>query len=164
MLLIGTNFRDQEWMRRALLLAERAATQGEIPVGALIIHAEQCIAEGWNQAITNHDPTAHAEIVALRQAAKYLQNYRLLDTTLYVTLEPCIMCAGAIIQARVSRIVFGAYDFKTGAAGSRFDILRDTRHNHQIDCLGGVLATECGEYLTKFLKQRRLKTLSTSSS
>ena len=142
-------------MYQALRLAKQAANQGEIPVGAIIIYKNQCIAEGWNQSIAAHDPTAHAEIIALRQAAQYLNNYRLLNTTLYVTLEPCIMCSGAIIQARVKRVVFGAYDPKGGAAGSRFDILRDLRHNHQVDCSGGILAAECGANLTRFLSSRR---------
>jgi tRNA(adenine34) deaminase len=146
---------DQHWMSHALRLAEQAANQGEIPVGAIIVYNNQCIAEGWNQPITGHDPTAHAEIMALRQAAQYLKNYRLLNTTLYVTLEPCIMCSGAIIQARVKRVVFGAYDPKGGAAGSRFDILRDFRHNHQVDCVGGILAAECGARLTRFFSNRR---------
>ena len=146
---------DQHWMYHALRLAEQAANQGEIPVGAIVVYGEQCIAEGWNQPITVHDPTAHAEIIALRQAAQYLKNYRLLNTTLYVTLEPCIMCSGAIIQARVKRVVFGAYDPKGGAAGSRFDILRDLRHNHQVDCIGGILAAECGAGLTRFFSNRR---------
>jgi tRNA(adenine34) deaminase len=142
-------------MYQALRLAEQAANQGEIPVGAIIVYNNQCIAEGWNQSRAIQDPTAHAEIIALRQAAQYLNNYRLLDTTLYVTLEPCIMCSGAIIQARVKRVVFGAYDPKSGAAGSRFDILRDLRHNHQVDCVGGLLAAECGAKLTHFLSSRR---------
>jgi tRNA(adenine34) deaminase len=146
---------DKTWMLQALHLADQAATQNEVPIGAIIVQAGECIATGWNQSITSCDPTAHAEIIALRQAAQHLDNYRLLNTTLYVTLEPCVMCAGAIIQARVSRVVFGAYDPKLGAAGSRFDILRDTRHNHQVECVGGVLAEECGERLTGFFRERR---------
>ncbi|HEC83830.1 MAG TPA: tRNA adenosine(34) deaminase TadA [Thioploca sp.] len=154
-MLLNLSNPDNKWMRHALRLAELAAAQGEIPVGAVIIQADNCIAEGWNQPITQKDPTAHAEIVALRKAAQYLNNYRLVDTTLYVTLEPCVMCAGAIIQARVKRVVFGSYDNKAGAAGSRFDILRDTRHNHHIECVSGVLAEECGECLTRFFENRR---------
>jgi len=146
---------DQQWLRHALSLAHYAANQGEIPVGAIIVQEGRCIAEGWNQPISTHDPTAHAEIIALRRAAEYLKNYRLLDTTLYVTLEPCVMCAGAILQARVKRVVFGAYDPKAGAAGSRFDVLRDTRHNHQLDCIGGILADECGELLQTFFQNQR---------
>ena len=146
---------DLHWMRHALDLATQAAAGDEIPVGAILVQANQCLAQGWNQPITACDPTAHAEIVTLRQAAQLLRNYRLLDTTLYVTLEPCIMCAGAILQARVKRVIFGAYDPKAGAAGSRFDILRDTRHNHQVECVGGMLAEECGKVLTDFFKNRR---------
>lgn len=148
---------DNKWMRHALLLAEFAAAQGEIPVGAVIVQGDECLAEGWNQPISSSDPTAHAEIVALRKAAQYLNNYRLLDTTLYVTLEPCVMCAGAIIQARVKRVVFGAYDNKAGAVGSRFDILRDTRHNHLVECVSGVLTEDCGAYLTNFFNLQRKK-------
>ena len=146
---------DEKWMRHAQSLAEHAAAQGEIPVGAVIVQAGECIAEGWNQPIANNDPTAHAEIIALRKAAQYLNNYRLVNTLLYVTLEPCVMCAGAIIQARVKRVIFGAYDPKAGAAGSRFDILRDTRHNYQVECISGVLAKECSDYLSRFFKNRR---------
>ncbi len=146
---------DIEWMQQALILADNAAAQGEIPVGALIIYQNQCIATGWNQSILRCDPTAHAEIVALRQAAHHLDNYRLLNTTLYVTLEPCIMCAGAILQARVKRVVFGAYDQKMGAAGSRFDVLRDIRHNHHLECVSGILAPVCGERLQQFFTQKR---------
>ena len=145
------NNHDQKWMQRALVIAK----QGEVPVGAIIVHNNICIAEGWNQPIASCDPTAHAEIIALRQAASYLNNYRLTDTTLYVTLEPCTMCAGAIIQARVKRVVFGTYDEKAGAAGSRFDILRDTRHNHQVECVSGVLAHECKKCLTDFFIYQR---------
>jgi tRNA(adenine34) deaminase len=154
-MLLNSSNNDQKWMRQALQLAELAATQGEIPVGAIIVQAGECIAKGWNQPISKNDPTAHAEIIALRHAADYLQNYRLIDTTLYVTLEPCVMCAGAIINARVKRVVFGSYDNKVGAAGSRFDILRDTCNNHQVECVSGVLADECGEYLRRFFRNRR---------
>lgn len=154
-MLLKSSNQDKVWMRHALQLAEFATIQGEIPVGAVIVQAGECIAEGWNQSVLCHDPTAHAEIVALRKAAQFFKNYRLIDTTLYVTLEPCVMCAGAIIQARVKRVVFGAYDPKAGSAGSRFDILRDTRHNHQVECVSGILAEECGECLTSFFNQRR---------
>jgi len=155
MLLNNWSRLDQEWMRRALQLAQQAARQNEIPVGAVLVRANDCLAEGWNQPITHSDPTAHAEIMVLRQAAQQLGNYRLPQTTLYVTLEPCVMCAGAIIQARVDRVVFGAYDPKGGAAGSRFEVLRDTRHNHLVECVGGVLAEECGESLKNFFRARR---------
>nr|WP_040295256.1 tRNA adenosine(34) deaminase TadA [Beggiatoa alba] len=146
---------DAYWMQYALRLASYAAHQGEVPIGAVLVQDNQCIAHGWNQPIQRHDPSAHAEIVALRHAANKVENYRLLNTTLYVTLEPCVMCAGAILHARVKRVVFGAYDPKTGAAGSRFDVLRDTRHNHQVDCVGGVLAEQCGDVLKAFFRQRR---------
>ena len=146
---------DEKWMQQALQLANYAADQGEVPIGAVLVRDGICIAEGWNQSITTHDPSAHAEMVALRAAAQQIKNYRLLNTTLYVTLEPCVMCAGAIIHARIKRVVFGAYDPKTGAAGSRFDILRDLRHNHEVDCTGGVLAEQCSTCLRNFFKARR---------
>ncbi len=146
---------DEYWMRQALQLAQQAYQQGEVPVGALLVHDDLCLAQGWNQPITHCDPTAHAEIIVLRQAALQSRNYRLLNTTLYVTLEPCTMCAGAIIQARVRRVVFGGYDHKAGAAGSRFDILRDIRHNHHVECVGGILAEECTKILKAFFGQRR---------
>ena len=114
---------DRYWMRHALRLAEQAGREGEVPVGALLVRHGQLIAEGWNRPIINSDPSAHAEMQALRAAGQALSNYRLIDTTLYVTLEPCTMCAGAIIHARVARVVFGAYDPKGGAAGSRFSVL-----------------------------------------
>lgn len=154
-MLTDIRLRDEFWMRHALQLADNAAAQGEIPVGAVLVQQNQLIAQAWNQPIQLLDPTAHAEIVAIRAGAQVLQNYRLLDTTLYVTLEPCVMCAAALIHARVKRVVFGAYDPKAGAAGSRFDVLRDTRHNHQIDCVGGVLAEACGEQLRQFFQGKR---------
>lgn len=146
---------DLYWMNQARKLAEYAAQQGEIPIGAILIAHDERVAVGWNQSISTHDPTAHAEIIALRAAALTVKNYRLPNTTLYVTLEPCTMCAGALIHARVQRVVFGAYDLKTGAAGSRFDVLRDTRHNHHIECVGGVLHDECAETLKQFFRNRR---------
>lgn len=154
-MLTDARFRDEFWMRHALQLADNAVAQGEIPVGAVLVQQDQFIAEAWNRPIQLLDPTAHAEIIAIRAGAQILQNYRLLETTLYVTLEPCVMCAAALLHARVKRVVFGAYDPKAGAAGSRFDVLRDTRHNHQIDCVGGVLATECGEQLRQFFQEKR---------
>lgn len=146
---------DLFWMRHALSLAQRAALEGEVPVGAVLVQDDVLIAEGWNQPILSHDPTAHAEIVALRAAAETLNNYRLPGTTLYVTLEPCVMCAGAIVHARVKRVVFGAPDPKTGAAGSVFDVLVSDRHNHRVQVTGGVLAEECGRLLTEFFRARR---------
>jgi tRNA(adenine34) deaminase len=148
---------DEKWMQYALSLADKAYKQGEVPVGAVLIKDNQIIADGWNQPIAKHDPSAHAEIMALRLAGQAEQNYRLPETTLYVTLEPCVMCAGAIIHARVGRVVFAAYDPKTGAAGSVFNVFSDTRHNHQIEVTGGVLAEQCGNKLREFFRERRKK-------
>lgn len=142
-------------MDRALELAHRAEKQGEVPVGAVVVLNDECIGEGWNRPIASHDPSAHAEIVALRTAALSLGNYRLPGATLYVTLEPCVMCAGAIIQARVARVVFGARDPKGGAAGSVFDVLNTDRLNHRIELESGVLETECGDVLRSFFQYRR---------
>ncbi|WFQ79811.1 MULTISPECIES: tRNA adenosine(34) deaminase TadA [Xenorhabdus] len=149
------NFNDEYWMRRAIGLAMQAQAKGEIPVGAVLVADNKVIAEGFNHPITDHDPTAHAEIIALRRGGRQLQNYRLLNTTLYVTLEPCIMCAGAMVHSRIQRLVYGASDMKTGAAGSLIDILRHPGMNHQIDITGGVLAEECATMLSAFFKQRR---------
>lgn len=146
---------DEKWMRQALLLAQNAQTQNEVPVGAVIVHENCVIAEGWNQPIAQHDPTAHAEIVALRQAAKALKNYRLTDATLYVTLEPCAMCIGAMIHARVKRLVFGALDPRAGALASVFKIADEARLNHRIAWEGGVLAQPCSDILKAFFKARR---------
>ena len=142
-------------MRRALDLARHAEQAGEVPVGALVVLNDEVIGEGWNQPIVSHDPTAHAEIVALRAAATRMKNYRLTDTTLYVTLEPCAMCAGAIVQARVARVVYGAADPKAGAAGSVFDLMESASLNHRAQIAGGVLAEECGAMLRKFFEARR---------
>ncbi|RLM26331.1 tRNA adenosine(34) deaminase TadA [Brenneria alni] len=142
-------------MRHALMLARRAQDEGEVPVGAVLVWNNQVIGEGWNRPIGHHDPTAHAEIMALRQGGAVLQNYRLLDTTLYVTLEPCIMCAGAMIHSRIGRLVYGAADEKTGAAGSLVDILRHPGMNHQITIDSGILAVECSATLSAFFRQRR---------
>ena len=148
---------DLFWMQRALELAHQAQAEGEVPVGALLVKEDQILGEGWNAPIGEHDPTAHAEIRALRHAAKRLDNYRLLDTTLYVTLEPCVMCAGAIIHARVKRVVYGATDPKTGAAGSVFNILNSELHNHRVEITAGVLEQECGTLLKNFFQARRNK-------
>jgi tRNA(adenine34) deaminase len=142
-------------MRYALQLADNAQRQGEIPVGAVLVKDNKIVGEGWNQSITLHDPSAHAEMMAIRLAGKSLQNYRLIESCLYVTLEPCSMCAGLLIHSRISRLVFGAADFKTGAAGSFLDLLSDPRVNHQIEVSGGVLAQECGDKLSGFFKLRR---------
>lgn len=146
---------DEEWMWHAFRLAQRAEAQGEVPVGALLVQDNRCIAEGWNQPIQNQDPTAHAEIQVLRHAGRVLQNYRLIDTTLYVTLEPCVMCMGAIAHARVKRLVFGAYDPKRGAVCHALQLSDAPFLNHKIDWLGGVLEQSCAELLTRFFKARR---------
>ncbi|OOR99404.1 tRNA adenosine(34) deaminase TadA [Canicola haemoglobinophilus] len=143
-------------MRHALSLAERAETLGEIPVGAVLVDKlGNILAEGCNLSIIHNDPTAHAEIIALRQAGQKRQNYRLLDTTLYVTLEPCTMCAGAILHSRIGRLVFGAYDYKTGAVGSRFHFFNDYKMNHVLEITGGVLQEECSQKLSSFFQKRR---------
>lgn len=142
-------------MRAAIRLAKRAATNQEVPVGAVVVYAGTISGAGWNQSIFQNDPCAHAEIVALRAAAKSMNNYRLLNTTLYVTLEPCAMCIGAMLHARIKRLVFGAYDPKTGAAGSVFNLLSDVSHNHSIEVEKGVLEQECGGLLRDFFQQCR---------
>jgi tRNA(adenine34) deaminase len=147
---------DQHYIQQALMLAHRAESEGEVPVGAVIVSGDQVIAEGWNQPIQLHDPSAHAEMMALRKAAKTIENYRLKHTTLYVTLEPCAMCVGAMIHARIERLVFGAYDPKAGAVSSIFHLLNDARHNHAIAWEGGVMAEPCGAVLKAFFKQRRM--------
>ena len=144
-------------MAHALQLAEKAAHLGEVPVGAVLVKEGEMIAEGWNQPISHHDPTAHAEIMAIRTAARVLQNYRLPDTTLYITIEPCSMCAGAIIHARISRVVFGAFEPRFGAAGSSSNLLQNPQLNHQVKLTSGVLAEECALILKQFFKERRKK-------
>ena len=142
-------------MGRALELAREAAAAGEVPVGAVIVREGRIIAEGSNRPIGARDPTAHAEMVALRAAAASSDSYRLTGTTLYVTLEPCAMCAGAMVHARVQRLVFAATDPRAGAAGSVFNIVQHPALNHRIDCTGGVLADECGALLRNFFLARR---------
>ncbi len=142
-------------MQRALALARRAEEAGEVPVGAVIVRNGEIIGEGWNRPIGSHDPSAHAEMMALRAAAASLKNYRLPDTTLYVTLEPCAMCAGAMVHARIARVVYGAADPKTGAAGSVFNLLDSDRLNHRAEITGGVLQDACGELLRRFFQARR---------
>ena len=146
---------DEKWMRHALDLAARAEVEGEVPVGAVVVRDGTILAEGWNRPIALHDPTAHAEIMALRAAAQALGNYRLAGTTLYVTLEPCAMCAGAIVHARVQRVVYGATDPRAGAAGSVFDVLRAPSLNHKVELVSGVLAEECEQRLKAFFRERR---------
>lgn len=142
-------------MSKAMELAKQAEQAGEVPVGAVIVQDDRVIAEGWNRPVSSFDPTAHAEILAMRQAGEKLRNYRLTDTVLYVTLEPCAMCAGAIIHARIRRVVFGAPDPGTGAAGSVLNILNDDRLNHRPEVKGGILVDQCGELLQAFFRQRR---------
>jgi tRNA(adenine34) deaminase len=147
---------DLKWMQHALDLAKRAESEDEVPVGAVLVRDGEVIGEGWNRPISSSDPSAHAEIQALRDGGGRVGNYRLPDTTLYVTLEPCPMCAGALVHARVARVVFGAYDPKGGAAGSVFNLLPpDGRFNHSMECSGGVLQDECGELLREFFVRRR---------
>ena len=146
---------DVDWMRRALALAGRAQAQGEVPVGALVVRGETVLGEGWNRPLGSHDPTAHAEIVALRAAALAAGDYRLGGTTVYVTLEPCPMCAAAMAHARIARLVFGAWDLRQGAAGSAFNLVAADALNHRIDAFGGVLSDECGALLRGFFAGRR---------
>lgn len=146
---------DTDWMRYALKLAERAQAEGEVPVGAVLVLNDELIGAGWNRPIAAHDPTAHAEIMALRAGAEKTGNYRLNDTTLYVTLEPCVMCAGAMVHARIKRLVFGASDPKAGAVISVFNILDSGGLNHRVQHLGGILSDECGAMLSRFFEARR---------
>ncbi len=146
---------DLRWMRHALALARRAAVTGEVPVGALVVRDGVVLGEGWNQPIGRCDPTAHAEIQALRAAAERVGNYRLTGATLYVTLEPCAMCAGAMLHARIARLVYGADDPRAGAVSSVFEILGDRRLNHRVPAEGGMLAAECGALLQEFFRARR---------
>lgn len=150
-----TDKNDEYWMRYAMSLAKRAQENDEVPVGAVLVYQGEVLAEGWNHPIASHDPTAHAEMMALRGGGKARQNYRLLDTTLYVTLEPCAMCAGAMVHSRIGRLVFGASDAKTGAAGSLLDIPGHPGMNHRIDVASGVLAEECAAQLSDFFRMRR---------
>jgi len=146
---------DAAFMRRAIELARRGAEEGEVPVGAVLVVGGAIAGEGWNRPIAASDPSAHAEIQALRAASAALRNYRLLDSTLYVTLEPCPMCVGAIFHARVRRVVFGAKDPKTGAAGSVVDLFAEEKLNHHATVEGGLLADECSELLKRFFAARR---------
>ena len=152
---------DLRWMRRALALAERAEREyDEIPVGAVLVDAQgHAIGEGWNRNIGDHDPTAHAEIVAMRAAGRAIGNHRLIGCTLYITLEPCAMCAMAMVHARIARVVYAASDPKTGAAGSVFDLLADPRHNHRVDVQGGLLAEQASAMLTNYFRRKRGKSL-----
>ena len=146
---------DEFFMREALALAQQAWDMGEVPVGAVVVHEGKIIGRGANAPISRHDPSAHAEMLALRDAAQYLSNYRLPQVSLYVTLEPCTMCAGVIMHARVSRLVFGATDLKTGAVGSVLNLFDEPRLNHHTEITSGVLAAECGAMLSAFFAERR---------
>ncbi len=148
---------DNDYMQQAIKLAEQAADNGEVPVGAVVVCNGEIVGRGSNAPIALNDPSAHAEMLAIRDAAKTLGNYRLVDCTLYVTLEPCAMCAGAIQHARLSKLVYGASDPKTGACGSVINLMAETKLNHHTTVIGGVSAEECGHLLSTFFKQRRFK-------
>src|SRR3990167_2232322 len=150
-----TSHDDTYWIIHALTLAKKAEQQGEVPVGAVIVHDHQIVGEGWNQPIGAGDPTAHAEIIAMRNAAQHLKNYRLINCTLYVTLEPCAMCVGAMVHARISRLVFGAFDRKAGAVTSVMQLLDAPHFNHIVTHQGGICAEKCSEILKSFFAMKR---------
>ena len=147
---------DEDWIQTALQLARQAEKEGEVPVGAVLVYENEAIGEGWNRPIISNDPSSHAEINAIRAAASHLGNYRLSGASLFVTLEPCVMCAGAIIHARIRRLVYGAHDPKAGAAGSVFQLLSTDKLNHHVEVKGGVIESECAKLLQAFFKQRRV--------
>ncbi len=151
------NERDQHWLRQAMTLAEQAAEQDEVPVGAVVVLNDEIIGQAYNSPISDCDPTAHAEILALRDAAKNIGNYRLIDATLYVTLEPCMMCAAAMVHARIKRLVFGAHDPKTGAVESCAHTFNSAFLNHKVIYQGGLMAAECGSILQQFFQAKRRK-------
>ncbi|MDX5405745.1 MAG: tRNA adenosine(34) deaminase TadA [Chromatiaceae bacterium] len=146
---------DEDWMRHAIMLAAKAESQGEVPVGAVVVKDNALLAEGWNQMISLNDPSAHAEMQAIRAAATLLGNYRLPGCTLYVTLEPCTMCAGVMVHSRIDRLVFGTTDAKTGAAGSVLNLVQHAQFNHQLEVVSGVLAQDCAAQLSGFFQRRR---------
>ncbi|MEW5680994.1 MAG: tRNA adenosine(34) deaminase TadA [Pseudomonadota bacterium] len=146
---------DEDWMRHAIMLAAKAESQGEVPVGAVVVKDNALLAEGRNQMISLNDPSAHAEMQAIRAAAALLGNYRLPGCTLYVTLEPCSMCAGVMVHSRIDRLVFGTTDAKTGAAGSVLNLVQHAQFNHQLEVVSGVLAQECAAQLSGFFQRRR---------
>jgi tRNA(adenine34) deaminase len=146
---------DELWMREALALARQASDEGEVPVGAVLVLDGKLIGQGWNRPIASHDPTAHAEIQALRQASERLGNYRLAGATMYVTLEPCVMCAGALVHARIAKLVFGGRDLRFGGVRSKFRIADSELLNHQVQVVEGVLAAPCVSLLEDFFRQRR---------
>jgi tRNA(adenine34) deaminase len=147
--------RDEFFLGEALIEAQLAANAGEVPVGAVLVHSAQIIGRGQNRVLRDIDPTAHAEVVAMRTAALKLVNYRLLDCDLYVTLEPCAMCAGAMVHARLGRLIYGADDPKAGAAGSVLEVLNHPSLNHQVGVTRGILAEQCGDLLRRFFRERR---------
>lgn len=150
-----TNKSHEFYMQRCIELAALAQADGEVPVGAVVVHKGVIIAEAYNQPISSHDPSAHAEMIALRKAAQHLENYRLADVTLYVTLEPCPMCAGLMVHARVNTLVYGTQDPRTGSAGSAFDLLNGEKLNHRVECVSGVLQEKCGQQLKEFFRSKR---------
>ncbi|MBU2923182.1 tRNA adenosine(34) deaminase TadA [Colwellia sp. 4_MG-2023] len=150
-----TTDNDLTFMQRAYELAQQAEQHNEIPVGAVVVYQGDIIGEGFNQSILRNDPSAHAEMIAIRQAGKYLNNYRLLNCTLYVTLEPCPMCAGLLVHSRIQRLVYASPDLKTGAAGSIFNLVGTSQLNHQIEVDGGIMVEQCSELLSGFFKRRR---------
>ena len=148
---------DEEFMQHAFQLAKKSEDHDEVPVGAIVVYKKEIIGEGWNQPISSHDPTAHAEIMALKNAGKKIGNYRLPESTMYVTLEPCVMCAGAIVHARVAKLVYAIEDEKTGACGSVFNITKAEKLNHRVRIEKGVLEKECRALIQNFFKEKRLK-------
>ena len=149
--------KDKYFMKAALKAAKKAWENGEVPVGAVLVWDDEIISTGQNSPITSNDPTAHAEIIALREGGEKLKNYRLIDTTLYVTMEPCTMCMGAIIHARIKKLVFGTFDPRAGAAGSLFDLTIENKFNHKVEVKSGILESECRELIQAFFKQKRSK-------
>ncbi len=147
--------KDEYWMEKALQLARKAEAAGEVPVGAVLVKDDELIAEGWNQPIISHDATSHAEIMAMRAAGERLNNYRLIDSVMYVTLEPCSMCVGAMIHARVAKVVYGASEPRTGALGGAFNLLEANQHNHVFDVVPGIMAEDSKDMLQKFFQSRR---------
>ena len=152
---VSSEQNDQYFMQKAFELAKQAEQHDEIPVGAVVVYQGKIVGAGFNQSILQNDPSAHAEMLAIRQAGKHLNNYRLLDCTLYVTLEPCPMCAGLLVHSRIERVVYASPDLKTGAAGSVFNLVYSTKLNHQIQVDNGVMATQCSDLLSSFFKRRR---------
>lgn len=148
---------DIKWMQEALLEAQKAMSKGEVPIGAVIVYQDTIIGRGHNLRETNHNPLAHAEIMAIEEASKHIQAWRLTDCTLYVTLEPCPMCAGAIVQSRITKVVYGTTDIKAGCAGTLMNLLQEPRFNHESQVISGVLQSECSQILKDFFKQLRLR-------